>query len=92
MFYSIAEIYADSVDSSAYLKLLRVSGILVFNDLAAESSCVFFHLSYTLLTSKFWELLNSEFFLLKKRPEVSIISLLKLGRNAYFKKENNSLL
>ena len=45
-----------------------------------------------LLTSKFWELLNSEFFLLKKRPEVSIISLLKLGRNAYFKKENNSLL
>ena len=45
-----------------------------------------------LLTSKFWELLNSEFFPLKKRPEVSIISLLKLGRNAYFKKKNNSLL
>ena len=42
---------------------------------------------YALLTSKFWELLNSEFFPLKKRPEVSIISLLKLGRNAYFKKK-----
>ena len=37
-------------------------------------------------------LLTSEFFPLKKRPEVSIISLLKLGRNAYFKKKNNSLL
>ena len=47
LFYSIAEIYLDSADSSAYLKFLRVSGILVFNDLAVESSCVFFLLSHT---------------------------------------------
>lgn len=38
LFYSIAEIYLDSADSSAYLKLLSVSAILVFTDAAVESS------------------------------------------------------